>query len=155
MARGWAAFVLIAALAVSVGPLGAETDAIESRPSDKVVMLDWSVFSQQRVNELIDTGRPVFLDFTAEWCITCKVNEKLVLSQNGIKQAFKERDFAMVKADWTDGNPEIGLALKRLGRQGVPVYVLYRKRNGRVEHRVLPTLLTPGIVRNAIEEFGS
>lgn len=155
VARGLAAFVVIAALAVSVGPLGAETDAVESRPSDKVVMLDWSVFSQQRVNELIDTGRPVFVDFTAEWCITCKVNEKLVLSQNGIKQAFKERDFAMVKADWTDGNPEIGLALKRLGRQGVPVYVFYRKRNGKVEHRVLPTLLTPGIVRNAIEEFGS
>lgn len=155
VARGLAALVVIVALAVSVGPLGAETDAVESRASEKVVTLDWSVFSQQRVNELIDSGRPVFVDFTAEWCITCKVNEKFVLSQNGIKQAFKERDFAMVKADWTDGNPEIGLALKRLGRQGVPVYVFYRKRNGKVEHRVLPTLLTPGIVRNAIEEFGS
>lgn len=159
-ARMVAGVVAVAAIVVSIAPIwtgasSAQSVATESRESSADATPVWTPFSQHRLNEFIDSGRPVFVDFTAEWCITCKVNEKFVLSNSGVNQAFKERDFVMVKADWTDGNPEIGLALKRLDRQGVPVYVVYRKRGDKVAQRVLPTLLTPGILREAIAEFGN
>lgn len=159
-ARILAVVVIVAAIFVSITPIwigasSAQSSAIESKEISEDATLVWIPFSQHKLNELIDSGRPIFVDFTAEWCITCKVNEKFVLFNSGVKQAFKEKDFVMVKADWTDGDPEIGLALKRLGRQGVPVYVVYRKRGEKVEQRVLPTLLTPGMLREVVAEFGN
>jgi thiol:disulfide interchange protein len=86
----------------------------------------WRSFSADRVKELASTGRPVFVDFTAAWCVTCQVNKQLVLNTDAVQQAFVGSNVALVRADWTRRDPEIGRALAALGRDGVPVYVLYR-----------------------------
>jgi len=86
----------------------------------------WQPFSPVRVNELTAANKAVFVDFTAAWCVTCQVNKKLVLNDNEVKKAFAERGVELVRADWTLRDPTITQALAALGRQGVPVYVLYR-----------------------------
>ena len=75
---------------------------------------------------LTSAGRPVFVDFTAAWCITCQVNKRLVLSDARVRAAFARADVALLRADWTRRDPAITQALTALGRTGVPVYVLYR-----------------------------
>jgi thiol:disulfide interchange protein DsbD len=76
----------------------------------------------------LNEGRPVFVDFTAEWCLNCKTYEKLVLDTQPIQDAFKAKNVLFVKADYTTQPPDIDAALKKMGRAGVPVYVLFRKR---------------------------
>ena len=88
----------------------------------------WEPFSSRRVAELTAEGRPVFVDFTAAWCITCQVNKRLVLTDARVRDAFARGDVALLRADWTRRDPAITQALTALGRSGVPVYVLYRTR---------------------------
>ena len=73
-------------------------------------------------------GRPVFVDFTADWCLNCKTFEKLVINTQPVQDAFKAKNVLFVKADYTTEPPDIAAALKKTGRAGVPVYVLFRKR---------------------------
>ena len=87
----------------------------------------WEPYSARRVTELTSEGRPVFIDFTAAWCITCQVNKRLVLTDARVRDAFARGDVALLRADWTRRDPAITQALTALGRSGVPVYVLYRK----------------------------
>jgi thiol:disulfide interchange protein len=81
-----------------------------------------------KVRTGIKEGRPVFVDFTAEWCLNCKAFEKLVLDTEPIQKAFKEKNVLFVKADYTNQPPDIAEALKKMGRAGVPAYVLFRKK---------------------------
>ncbi len=99
----------------------------------------WQPFSEARVAELLAQGKPVFVDFTAAWCVTCQVNKQLVLSRPETERAFAERGVTLLRADWTRQDTEITRALAALGRNGVPVYVLHRP--GR-EARLLPEILT-------------
>jgi DsbC/DsbD-like thiol-disulfide interchange protein/cytochrome c biogenesis protein CcdA/thiol-disulfide isomerase/thioredoxin len=80
------------------------------------------------VRKGLNEGRPVFVDFTADWCLNCKAFEKLVLDTQPIQEAFKAKNVHFVKADYTTEPPDIAAALKKLKRSGVPVYVLFRKR---------------------------
>jgi thiol:disulfide interchange protein DsbD len=98
----------------------------------------WQPFSPARVAELGAQGRPVFVDFTAAWCVTCQVNKRLVLNTADVRHAFAARDVALVRADWTRRDPVITAALAALGRNGVPAYVLYRPGK---EPLVLPEVL--------------
>jgi thiol:disulfide interchange protein DsbD len=107
----------------------------------------WQAYSPERVDALVAEGRPVFVDFTAAWCITCQVNERLVLNDARVRDAFAKANVALVRADWTRRDPVITQALAALGRSGVPVYVLYRQ--GR-EPRVLPEVLQRSIVIDAL-----
>ncbi len=115
--------------------------------------IEWQDFSNDLVNQHRAEGRNVFIDFTADWCITCKANERVVFSSNRVKDRFEELGFEMVKADWTNRNPEITQALASFGRNGVPLYVIYS--NELDEPMILPELLTPGIVLNALEQLTS
>lgn len=101
----------------------------------------WQSWSTERVAALVDDGRPVFVEFTAAWCITCQLNERLVLDDARVRDAFAQSGVALLRADWTRRDPAITEALARLGRSGVPVYVLYRK--GR------PPVLLPAVLRRA------
>jgi len=89
-------------------------------------------------------GRPVFVDFTASWCLSCQVNERVALTQPEVQKAFADSNVALLKADWTQHDEAIGDALAKLGRSGVPAYVLYVP--GEANPRLLPEVLTPGIV---------
>jgi thiol:disulfide interchange protein/DsbC/DsbD-like thiol-disulfide interchange protein len=113
--------------------------------------IEWQDFSNELVNRHRADGKNVFIDFTADWCITCKANERVVFSSNRVKDRFEELGFEMVKADWTSRNPEITQALASFGRNGVPLYVIYSDELA--EPLLLPELLTPGIVLNALEQF--
>jgi thiol:disulfide interchange protein DsbD len=86
---------------------------------------DWQPYTPARVADLTAAGRPVFVDFTAAWCVTCQVNKRLVLNARDIRGAFARKNVALVRADWTRRDPDITRALSALGRTGVPVYVLY------------------------------
>jgi thiol:disulfide interchange protein DsbD len=87
---------------------------------------EWAPFTPAHVADLTAAGRPVFVDFTAAWCVTCQVNKRLVLNTDDVRAAFARRNVALVRADWTRRDPAITQALAGLGRNGVPVYVLYR-----------------------------
>ena len=79
----------------------------------------WEPYSEARVNELVSGGRIVYIDFTAEWCITCQVNEARVFGSAEVRQMLMAKNVALVKGDWTSSNPVITQALKRYGRNGV------------------------------------
>lgn len=96
-------------------------------------------------------GRPVFLNFTASWCITCLTNEQSTLDTDRVQEYFGRHDVAYVKGDWTNADPAITEVLARFGRSGVPLYVYFPPRGDPV---VLPQILTPGIVIDAIEAAG-
>jgi thiol:disulfide interchange protein DsbD len=85
----------------------------------------WQPWSAQRVQQLVAEGQPVFVDFTAAWCVTCQVN-KATLTNREVLAAFDAGKYALLRADWTRRDPAISAALAQLGRSGVPVYVVYR-----------------------------
>jgi thiol:disulfide interchange protein len=103
----------------------------------------------QKLQAALKSGRIVFVDFTAEWCINCKVNEKTVLDSAAVRSAFKENGVEVLRADWTNGNPEITRLLKQFGRAGVPLYVIY-PAGGSGQPVVLPELLTQQIVLDGL-----
>ncbi|MFH1764516.1 MAG: thioredoxin family protein, partial [Gemmatimonadota bacterium] len=112
----------------------------------------WIPFSQEEVERTLAQGRPVFVDFTAAWCLTCQVNERVVLSTEPVMEAFRARNVALFKADWTRQDPGITAALAALDRSGVPVYALYRGNAGGTPH-LLSAILTEKIVLDALEQI--
>ncbi len=111
----------------------------------------WQPFSPALVGELTAAAKPVFVDFTAAWCVTCQVNKRVVLNDASVKDAFAQRGVELVRADWTRRDPVITQALAALGRQGVPVYVLYRPGQ---EPLLLPEVLQKQTVLDALATIG-
>jgi len=108
----------------------------------------WQEYSAPRVAELVAAGRPVFVEFTAAWCVTCQVNKRLVLDTDAVQDVFTRRKVALVRADWTRRDPAIGAALAALGRNGVPVYVFFRPGK---EPLLLPEVLTRQDIVDAVD----
>ena len=91
----------------------------------------------------------MFVDFTAAWCLSCKVNERVALGTDEVKKAFTDKNVALFKADWTHSDPAISQTLQKYNRDGVPLYLLYSPKDG-ANPQVLPEVLTPGIVLDAV-----
>ena len=109
-------------------------------------------WSAARVEELRAQGRIVFVNFTADWCITCKVNEKVVFDNDEVRRVLAERNVAWLTGDWTTPDPLITAELARHGRSGVPLYLLYPVQG---EPEVLPQVLTPAIFIEAVNWVSS
>ena len=108
----------------------------------------WAPWSPEAVETALAEGHPVFVDFTAAWCLTCQANRVAALDRGEVLQRMDELGYVRLEGDWTNRNPEIARVLAEFGRSGVPLYLIHRP-GGRVE--VLPELLTPGIVIEALE----
>ena len=109
----------------------------------------WAPWSAAAVAEARNAGHPVFVDFSAAWCVTCLVNERVALADQGVVDSLRRDGVVLLKADWTNRSAEISAELDRHGRSGVPLYLLYRA-GMHEEPEVLPQILTPGVVLAAI-----
>jgi thiol:disulfide interchange protein/DsbC/DsbD-like thiol-disulfide interchange protein len=109
----------------------------------------WQAFTPERLQSERDAGHAVFVDFTAAWCLTCKFNEKAVLENSEVRDAFQRHNVVKIKADWTNGDPAITKLLQQFGRPGVPLYVLYPGKSA--EPIVFPELLTKNILLDKLE----
>jgi len=160
-ARRWATVVAalillgVVALAVLVPRWLAEADVqadhAGSTMSNSASINGWESWSADAVTRYQAQGRPVFVDFTASWCLSCQVNERVALDQPSVQQAFKSANVALLRADWTRHDEAITQALTALGRSGVPAYALYVP--GENNPRLLPEVLTPGIVTDALSNL--
>jgi thiol:disulfide interchange protein len=101
-------------------------------------------FDEAKLADLRKEGRPVFLYFTADWCLTCKVNEKAAIERSEVTKAFADKHVVVMVGDWTRGDPAISRFLSAHGRSGVPFYLFYPAGGG--EPRELPQILTPGLL---------
>jgi thiol:disulfide interchange protein DsbD len=109
--------------------------------------LAYEPFTAQRLSTLEATGKPVFVNLTASWCVTCLINERVALDSQAVRQAFAARGIVALKGDWTTQNPEITALLEQFGRSGVPLYLLY---GGKGEPVILPQILTSASVLEAL-----
>ena len=138
-AAGSAAAILLAASLAGAVP--AKSAALRDG-------LQYEPFTPQRLAALETAGKPVFVNLTASWCVTCLINERVALDTSAVRQAFAERGIVPLKGDWTSQNPEITRFLQQFGRSGVPLYLLYSGRGG--EPQMLPQILTAASVLDAI-----
>ncbi len=115
---------------------------------------NWEAFTDAKLDEYLEGNDPVFINMTAAWCITCKVNEKVALNTEATQKLFSDKGIKYLKGDWTNQNPEITNFLEGYGRSGVPIYVYYGPRDAedgtRPDAVVLPQILTPGVVEKTI-----
>ena len=135
--------LILASLALMVAA-GHNTSTLSAVPAAET-------WSRERVSALQQDDRAVLVNFTAAWCITCKVNEQIALSTDAVRQALDENGVAYLRADWTRRDPAITEELRRHGRSGVPLYLLYPAGQGPPE--VLPQLLTEGLVLQALSRI--
>jgi thiol:disulfide interchange protein DsbD len=111
-----------------------------------------AAYSASRLADLRAEGRPVFVNMTAAWCVTCLVNERVALSSEAVKEAFEKQNVAYLKGDWTQADPAISQFLREHGREGVPLYVLYPPHGEAPV--VLPQILTANAVLDELKRMG-
>ena len=141
--------VLFAALGLYVAWPSGRAAAPGDAPVAKAGELPWQAWSPEKVAQLTAAGSPVFVDFTAAWCVTCQVNKRVALNNAAVVKAFADRGIVPLKADWTNQDPRITETLAALGRNAVPVYAIYLP--GESLPRLLPELLTPSLVLSEVE----
>jgi thiol:disulfide interchange protein DsbD len=149
-ARRWATSVavLIVLSAVSMFVFASKSLIAAVPVSGAAETHGWEPWSAGAVVRYQSQGRPVFVDFTASWCLSCEVNERVALSKPDVQKAFADANVALLRADWTQHDDAITETLSSLGRSGVPAYALYVP--GETSPRLLPEVLTPGIVTDAL-----
>ena len=151
--RGVAAVSVLLALAVTIKLQdGPATAASASGGQNAGVSFDgWERFSRARMDEAVAAGKPVFVDFTAAWCITCLVNERVALETPAAKKAFEQAGVVKLKGDWTNRDTEITAVLKELGRAGVPLYLFWAP--GAAKPKILPQVLTESLVLSELSSI--
>ena len=141
------ATISIATFAIMTWAIGQNIIKISENPGATASTALWQPWAPGRVDEVLATGTPVFVDFTAAWCVTCQYNKKTTLASAELLADFAARKVTLLRADWTRRDPAITAALAQLGRNGVPVYVLYQNGHAPV---VLSEILSVREVRDAL-----
>ncbi|MCW5593202.1 MAG: thioredoxin family protein, partial [Burkholderiales bacterium] len=154
--EGFARFVFAAAFAAAglwLAWPGAEAapEKAGTAPAAKPGEIAWQAWSPERLAELRAAGTPVFVDFTAAWCVTCQVNKRVALNREEVVKALAARGVVALKADWTNHDPRITAALAELGRNALPVYALYAP--GQAQPKLLPEVLTASLVVDEISKL--
>ncbi len=144
----WTVVVVAFILAVVATGVGARqtAEAHATRSADS----EWRDYDPVEVTRLVVDGQPVFIDFTAAWCLSCQANKAIALNSSSVQNAFRDKGVVRFRADWTQRDPVITAALESFGRSGVPLYVLYPP-NG--EAILLPAILSAGIVTDALDQL--
>jgi thiol:disulfide interchange protein len=112
---------------------------------------EWQPYSAAKVAELSAAGKPLLVNFTAAWCLTCLVNERNAFADSAVQEILRNKKVTLMKGDWTNRDPAITKALADFGRAGVPLYVVYNSKPGS-EPIVLPQILTAGVVESAFAD---
>ena len=144
LGTGLAAAAAATAILLAASVTAPEAGTANAAPQDR---LAYEPFTAERLSTLEAAGKPVFVNLTASWCVTCLINERVALDSDAVRQAFVARGVVALKGDWTSQNPEITALLQQFGRSGVPLYLLYR---GEGEPVILPQILTPASVLEAL-----
>ena len=144
----WVALVGAVVAAMTFTPIA--TSEPVAAGSKATAGADWVEYSPQALTDLKAQGKPVFVDFTAAWCVTCQVNKRVALNTDKVRSRFADSGIVRMKADWTNRDETITRALAEFGRNGVPLYVLY-DRTG--QPTVLPELLTENTVLAALDKI--
>ena len=114
--------------------------------------LNWETWSPELVQQTLAQGRPVFVDFTAAWCITCQVNERTTLQNESVKSLLLKKNVRLLRADWTQPNEQIASTLASLGRSGIPVYLLLSPEK---QQTMLSELLNINELTRVLNELGT
>jgi len=148
-ARLWMGSVAVVAMALLVWSFARHITQVPTTPSATQASsaTDWQPWAPGAAEDIVASGRPVFVDFTAAWCVTCQYNKKTTLANADVLADLQAKNVALLRADWTRRDPAITAALAALGRSGVPVYVFYRPGKPPV---VLTEILTVDEVRSTI-----
>ncbi len=144
VARGLAVAAAMAGLALPVTALRQPP----AKPAQASDLADRTAYSDTKLASLRASGTPVFAYFTADWCISCKVNERVALDRESVTAAFKQRGVQVLVGDWTRRDPALTAVLARYGRAGVPLYLYFQP--GAAQPVILPQVLTPDILIDAI-----
>ena len=139
--------IAVAGLALLLWSAGPNITRIPPQQSASTESGPWQPWEPGRVDQVLASGQPVFVDFTAAWCVTCQYNKKTTLSDQRVMADLAAKNVALLRADWTRRDPAITAALAQLGRNGVPVYVFYKNGSAPV---VLSEVLSVDEVRSAI-----
>ncbi|MEO5962343.1 MAG: thioredoxin family protein, partial [Thermomonas sp.] len=122
------------------------SDRIATETSDGIAH---ATYSAQRLADLRSEGRVVFVNMTADWCVSCKANEKAVFARDGFRDAMQAANAVYMTGDYTDVDPAITAYLQAHKAVGVPLYVVYPRGGG--EGQILPVIVTPGLVDDALK----
>jgi thiol:disulfide interchange protein DsbD len=126
-ARVWMGGVSLATMALLVWAFAPQITTVPTAQAPaQASSTGWQPWAPGAVEQILASGRPVFVDFTAAWCVTCQYNKKTTLADTGVMADLQTKNVALLRADWTRRDPAITAALAALGRSGVPVYVFYR-----------------------------
>jgi thiol:disulfide interchange protein len=116
---------------------------------------EWQPYDAAQVAKLNAAGRPLLVNFTASWCLTCLVNERNTFADSAVQEIFRSKGVTLMKGDWTNRDPAITQALTSFGRAGVPLYVVYNSKPGSTQPVILPQLLTASAVQSAFGDTPS
>jgi thiol:disulfide interchange protein DsbD len=148
LTAGVAALLLAAGALVMAARIPPEPAA--ARASSDAAGPASAPWSSAAVEAALAQGRPVLVNFTADWCVTCKINERTSLTSAGVAAAMERANAVYLVGDWTRRDDAITAELQRHGRSGVPLYLLYSPRSA--EPRILPQLLTEGVIIDALKD---
>ncbi|MEO5937737.1 MAG: thioredoxin family protein [Sphingomonas sp.] len=136
----------VPAVAMLLAMAAAGVWLIHHRPAQATAAADANAFSEAKLAALRAQGRPVFVYFTADWCVACKVNERVAIDTDRVQSAFRSKNIAVLVGDWTNGDPVLGRFIEAHNRAGVPLYLYYPPGGGGPQ--VLPQVLTPSMLED-------